>query len=163
MDSNLRPYLIRKISKHTYHFRTEHGDDYKCFFISAAEYFNKYADLSKKTFSFDLELQAPFPKNKGVDKRIAATVVKIIVDFLLLKINAVVYICNPGENKGEARARKFKSWYNNFQNYSNTILHFTQDAEAGGIRLFTALLIHKDNKLRDRFIEAYLDFVKDEE
>ena len=163
MDSNLRSYPIRKTGKYTFNFETDQGDEYNCSFEASDDHFGKYPELSGKIFYFDLELESVFPKNKGIDKRIAATVSKIILHFLLSGTNAVIYICDPSEHRGEARARKFKSWYNEFKKYSGSILHYTHNAEAGGIRLFTALLIHRDNKLKERFIQAYLDFARSEE
>lgn len=162
MDSNLQSYPIRKTGKYTYFFKTEHGDEYKCYFISNAKYFYKYPEIANSFFSFDLELQAVFAKHTGVDKRIPVTVAQVIGEFLSSKINAVLYTCDPSEGKGAARARKFRAWYNYFENYSTSFFRMSVDVNADGMTLFTALLIHKNNKLKDRFIEAYLDFTKDE-
>ena len=73
------------------------------------------------------------------------------------KINAVVYICDPNDGKGFVRARKFKTWFNYYEHPSHQILQLNTDLEAGGIKLYTALLVHKKNKLKKQFIEAYLE------
>lgn len=43
------------------------------------------------------------------------------------------------------------------------ILQLNTDIDAGAIRLYTALLVHKKNKLRQQFIDAYLELVDRED
>ncbi|HMR84073.1 MAG TPA: DUF6169 family protein [Niabella sp.] len=158
MALNLQPYPISKVDDLTYSFTTEKGDSYKCFFLSYSEYFVSYPELARKIYSFNIELTSPPALSKSIDRRIADTVIQIVGDFLSSRVNAVVYVCDPTDGKGAARARKFKSWYNYYE-YSTEILQLNTDMEAGGIRLYTAFLVHKKNKLKHRFIQAYLDLV----
>ncbi len=158
MASDLHAYHIYRISEYYYRFVTETNAEYECSFYSYAEYFLQHEDIASKVFSFNITLVTPHIKRKGVDWRIADTVIQIVGDFLSSRVNAVVYVCDPTDGKGAARARKFKSWYNYYE-YSTEILQLNTDIEAGGIRLYTAFLVHKKNKLRERFIQAYLDLV----
>ena len=87
----------------------------------------------------------------------------IVAQFLASKINAVVYVCDPSDGRSLARARKFKSWFNYFEHTSHQILQMNAQLEAGGIKLYTALLVHKKNKFRKQFIEAYLDLTDTED
>ncbi len=157
MDSNLPAYRLLKIDEFTYSFITASGIEYKCSFLSYAEYFAKYPDIADKVFSFNLEITSNPPKQRGVDERIAVTVVNVVGDFLVSKINAVVYVCDPADGKGIVRSRKFKSWFNYYEHHSHQIIQINGDFEAGGIKLYTALLVHRKNKLRKQLVEAYID------
>lgn len=157
MDSNLPPYRLLRIDDLTYSFTTDSGIEYKCIFLSFAEYFAKYPAIADKVFSFNLEIASKKSNQKGVDNRIAVTVVNIVGDFLMSKINAVVYVCDPADGKGHVRSRKFKSWFEYYEHPSHQIIQVNADFEAGGIKLYTALLIHRKNKLKKQLVEAYLD------
>lgn len=157
MDLNLPAYRLLQIDDFTYSFKTDTGVEYKCSFLLYAEYFVKYPDIADKVFSFNLEITSKSSKQRGIDERIAVTVVNVVGNFLMSKINAVVYICDPTDGKGVARSRKFKSWFSYYEHYSHQIIQINSDFEAGGIKLFTALLVHKKNKLKKQLVEAYID------
>ncbi|MEO6452563.1 MAG: DUF6169 family protein [Ginsengibacter sp.] len=162
MDSNLQPYRRLRINDLTYRFTTDNGDSYKCFFLSFAEYFADYPELAPKFYSFNLELVNKPAKHKGIDKRIGATAVKIVGDFLNSEINAVVYVCDPSDGKGLTRARKFKSWFKYYEHSSHQILQVTSDIKIENLMLYTVLLVHKKNKLKKQFIDAYLDLTDED-
>lgn len=157
MDSNLPPYRLLRIDDLTYSFTTDSGDKYQCSFLSYAEYFVNYPDIASKFFSFNLDLASKPLKHKGTDKRIAVTVVNIVAKFLISRINAVVYICDPADGKGLARARKFKSWFDYVAHPSHQIIEVSTGFDTGGIRLYTVLLVHQKNKLKKKFIQAYIE------
>lgn len=157
MGLNLQPYRLLRIDDLTYSFITGSGIKYKCTFLSFAEYFDNYPDVADKIFSFNLEIASSSKKQTGIDKRIAVTVVKIVGDFLNSRINAVVYVCDPSDGKGPARARKFKSWLKYYEHPSHNIIQVSGDFEAGGITLYTALMVHRKNKLKKQIVDAYLD------
>ena len=157
MDLNLQPYRLLRVDDFTYSFTTDSGVKYKCSFLSYAEYFANYPDIADKVFSFNLDTVSSKPKQRGVDKRIAVTVVNIVGNFLMSRINAVVYVCDPADGKGSVRARKFKSWFDYYEHSSHQIIQLNSDLEAGGIKLYTALLVHRKNKFRKQLVEAYID------
>jgi hypothetical protein len=128
-----------------------------CYFSPYGIYFRNYPELAPKIFDFNLELKDKKAKTTGTDKRIADTVITIVGDFLNSKINAVVYVCDPTDGKGYIRARKFKTWFNYYEHSSYQILQLNADLKAGGITLYTGLLVHRKNKLRNQFIQAYLE------
>jgi Family of unknown function (DUF6169) len=157
MDSNLRPYRLLRINDLTYSFTTDSGDKYKCSFLSYADYFANYPEIASNVFSFNLVSASKSLKHKGIDKKIAVTVVHIVAGFLISRINAVVYVCDPSDDKAAARARKFKSWFKYYEHPSHQILQLNTDMEAGGVKIYTALLVHKKNKLKKKFVEAYME------
>jgi hypothetical protein len=155
MDSNLHAYHIYRISEYYYSFTTSAGVEYECSFTSFEEYFKSYPAIASKVFALDLYRKNPKQKQSGVDHRIAETVVKIVGDFLNSQINAVVYVCDPTDGKGPVRSRLFKSWFNYYEHPSHQIIQVSANFDAGGITLYTTLLVHKKNKLKIQFIEAY--------
>jgi hypothetical protein len=157
MALSLQPYNYSVLKPDYYLFITDNGDEYECNFLSNENYFSKYPEVASKKFAFNLGLNNPPLRKRGVDMRIAATVIEIVAEFLLSKINAVVYVCDPANEKGAARARKFKSWFNYYEHPSHKIIQVNADMDAGGITLHTALLVHRDNRLKQRFIEAFLE------
>lgn len=160
MDSNLRGYDLIIIDDLTFYFITESGDEYKCYFLSYAEYFSAYPEIASKVFAFNLELLNPQQKHKGLDKRIADTVITIITNFLSSHINAVVYVCDTSDKKEKARFRKFKSCFNYYEQPG--IIQVNGSIDIGGIVLYNALLVHKANKLMNKFVEAFLDLNSNE-
>lgn len=162
MDSNLPAYEILLESELTYRFTTESGDVYRCTFISFADYFSAYPDIASRVYSFNLNSLSKPIKHKGADRRIAITVVNIVTSFLSSMVNAVVYVCDPSDGRDAARFRKFKSWYFYANHPSNKIIQVVKEVDAGGMILFTALLVHEDNPLKDRFVQAYFELLDKE-
>ncbi len=159
MAINLRPYKYITHKPDNYSFITDAGVEYVCYFTPYGEYFKNYPELASKIFDFNIANRNKKTKTTGVDKRIADTVITIVGDFLNSKINAVVYVCDPSDGKGSARARKFQSWYAYFEHQSHQIIQVNGDLEAGGTKISTALLVHRKNKLKKKFIEAYLELI----
>lgn len=164
MATSLQPYKFITYKPDYYSFVTTAGIEYICYFTPYAEYFKNYPTvIASKFFSFNLELADKKKKATGTDKRIADTVVTIVGDFLNSKINAVVYICDNSDGREAARSRKFLSWYKYYEHPSHKIIKVSGDLDAGGITLFTALLVHQKNKLKKELVQAYLDLIDEED
>ncbi len=160
MASNLHAYPIFQVSELSYRFITNAGIEYVCSFVTYAEYFKEHPPtISSKFYAFNLDLVNKKLKSKGTDKRIADTVISIVGDFLNSQINAVVYICDNSDGREVARAKKFLSWYDYYSHPSHQILQVTGDLKIGELRLYTALLVHRKNKLKKQLIEAYIDLI----
>jgi Family of unknown function (DUF6169) len=157
MDLNSQPYRLLRINDLTYSFTTDTGVIYECSFVSYAEYFFEFPEIASKVFAFNIDRKASTLKPRGKDQRIANTVVKIVGDFLVSQINAVVYVCDPSDGKGAARAKTFKSWFNYYEHDSYQIQQVNACLEVGNEKLHTALLVHRKNKLKNKFVEAYLN------
>jgi hypothetical protein len=163
MASRLRPYLIQKIDEFTYGFTTSKGIEYYCSFLSYAEYFANHPDIAPYFFSFNLALKDRKIKlPPGTDKRIADTVVSIVGDFLISQTNAVVYVCDNSDGKESARARKFLSWFNYIDHPSHNIIEVTSNFNAGGMFIYSSLLVNKKNKRFTEMVMAYLELTDDD-
>ena len=164
MALSLQPYPIRKIDDQTYEFNTENDIDYLCSFLSFSEYFANRPDIAPYFFSFNLGLKEKNAKlPRGTDKRIADTVITIVGDFLNSKINAVVYVCDNSDGREAARSRKFLSWFDYYEHPSTKIIQVSNNFIAGGLFIYTTLLVHKKNKRIKDIILAFLDLTEDEE
>ena len=155
MVSDLQPYKYRVYKPDYFSFTTDNGAEYECYFLSASEYFKDYPDISSNIFTFNLDLVSKPKTSRGVDKRIAHTVVTIVAAFLASQTNAVIYVCDTTDNREKARFRKFKSWFDYFQ--GKDVQQINASTEIEGIILYNAMLIHRKNKQRLRFIQAFLD------
>lgn len=164
MALSLQPYLILKIDDKTYEFDTENGIEYLCSFLSFSEYFANWPDIASYFFSFNLELKDKNAKlPRGIDKRIADTVITIVEDFLESKVNAVVYVCDNSDGTEAARSRKFLSWFDYYEHPSTKIIQVSNNFDAGGLLIYTTLLINKKNKRLNEMVLAYLDLTKEDE
>lgn len=160
MALNLHAYHIYRLSELYYSFTTDHGLEYKCSFTSSEEYFKDYPSIASKIFSFELVLvKKPKDKKFPTDPRIADTVITIVGNFLNSKINAVVYICDTSDGRSAARARKFNSWFAYEEHPSHQIIKVSTDFDGGGLMLYTALLVHRKNKRKNEFVQAYLELM----
>ena len=151
--SDLRPYKYITYKPDYYTFTTSVGCEYHCYFFDFGTAFSDYPDLAPKVFGFNLELKYKPEGKIGLDKRIAKTVVTILQAFLNEQINAVVYVCDNSDAREKVRFHKFTNW---FQAYDDgNIIQLKGVIRAGNTNILNALLIHKENKLINRFIEAY--------
>lgn len=165
MATNLHAYNFYRFDELTFLFSTDAGDEYQCYFISYADYFASHPDIAPNFFSFNLKLisNKGKPLRKGVDKRIADTVIKIVGDFLASKNNAVVYVCDNSDGRQAARSRKFLSWFDYFEHPSSKIIQVTSNFNVGGLFIYSSLLIHKKNKHFTKMVLAYLELTKDDD
>ncbi|MEO8824148.1 MAG: DUF6169 family protein [Ginsengibacter sp.] len=119
--------------------------------------------MSSKFYAFNLELVNKKLKPKGGDKRIADTIITIVGDFLESKINAVVYVCDNSDGKEAVRSKKFLSWFDYYEHPSTKIIQVSNNFNAGGLFIYTTLLINKKNKRLKEMVLAYLDLTKEDE
>lgn len=161
MDTRSQPYKVYTYRPDYFSFTTDRGVEYECNFYSAAEYFAEYPDIAASVFFFNIS-RISKEAIKGIDYRIQFTVVDIVAQFLASKINAVVYVCDPSDGRDAARFKKFKSWYFYAEHPSHTIIQTTGEVEAGGMNFRMAMLVHKNNPRKDRFLKAYFELTDKE-
>jgi Family of unknown function (DUF6169) len=149
----LQPYNYILLKPDHYTFTTLAGGEYDCYFYTAEEIFADYPSLAKKAFGFNIVLKNKPSIQKGLDKRIAATVITILKTFLYEKKNAVIYICDNSDGREKARFHKFSHWFHLYN--EGSIIQLRGVVRAGGTNILNAMLIHKDNKYLNDFIEAY--------
>jgi len=149
----LQPYNYILLKPDYYSFVTTAGTEYHCYFYTIEEVFSDYPSLATKAFAFNLIIKNNISFQKGLDKRIAATVADILKAFLHQKENAVVYICDNSDKREKARFHKFHHWFK--QNNDGSIIQLRGVIRAGNTDILNAMLIHKDNPQLNDFIEAF--------
>lgn len=150
----MRPYKIT-IAKHNYfEFRTTAGVKYACYFLSYAEYFKAYKEVALSIFSFNVEV-IESKKRVSVDDRTGLTIVTIVKKFLEGLENAVVYVCDTGDGRELLRKRKFDLWFRKYDD--GTIIKVDGHIAVPNFNIYNAILIHKDNPKKNRFIEVFND------
>ena len=165
MATDLHAYNFYRFDDLTFLFSTDAGDEYQCYFLSYADYFALQPDIAPNFFSFNLKLisNKGKPIRKGVDKRIADTVITIVGNFLSLKSNAVVYVCDNSDGREAARSRKFLSWFDYYEYPSSDVIQVKSNFTTGGLFIYSSLLIHKKNKHFNEMVLAYLELTKDDD
>jgi Family of unknown function (DUF6169) len=152
---NLQPYNYTTFKPDYFTFTTANGCVYDCYFYNFSTAFSDYPDLAPNVYGFNLELKFQPIELKTIppDKLVGATVVTILKTFLSLKENVVVYVCDNSDQRESARYVKFSGWFSTFNDGS--ILQLKRVIRVGNTNILNALLIHKDNPLANKFIEAY--------
>ena len=155
MATSLQPYKTTLLKPGYHYIITDKEIEYVCFFALFDYFFKDYPTIASKVFAFNIELlnKEDIEKQKGTDKRLALTVVSLIKEFLSSKINAVVYVCDNTDERHAVRYRKFTSWFDSPD--ENDFIQVTGYLNAYGTEYYSALLLHKDNKLKNSFIRAF--------
>ena len=145
-------YPFTKLSDLSFEFFTVGGQLYKAYFISYSYLFSDYPEFANDVFSFNLEMINGHAENQA-DERIGQTVVEIFSNFFKSRQNVVVYICDSSDDRHLARKRKFDLW---FWKYNDGSI-FKEDGIAviADMEIYNSLLIHKQNKLADKIVNAF--------
>ncbi len=150
----MRPYKFSTVKDNYYEFSTSAGTKYACYFLSYAEFFSEYREIANNVFAFNIDML-----EKGssgiIDLRIGNTIVQIIKTFLNGLTNAVVYVCDASDSKELLRKRKFDTWFREYDD--GTIIKIDGQISTKSFSIYNAILIHKDNPKKNRFIEAFND------
>lgn len=155
MAISLQPYKTTLLKPGYHYIITDKHIEYVCFFALFDYFFKDYPSISSKVFAFNIELlnKEDIDKQKGTDKRLTLTIVSLIKEFLSLKTNAVVYVCDNTDERHAVRFRKFTTWFDSPG--ASDFIQVTGYLNAYGAEYYSALLLHKDNKLKNSFIRAF--------
>jgi hypothetical protein len=148
----LRLYKIVIVNNNYFEFTTVAGIKYACYFLSYAEYFKNYKEVADNIFSFNVEVLESKRKNIAADERTGFTIVEIVKHFLVSLESAVVYVCDTSDGKELLRKRKFDQWFRKYDD--GTIIKVDGHITAPDLNIHNAILIHKDNPKKNRFIEV---------
>ena len=150
----MQPYKFVTVKDNYYEFTNAAGTKYACYFLSYANYFSEYKEIANNVYAFNIDVL-----QKGttsiIDPRIGSTIVQIIKTFLNGLTNAVVYVCDASDNKELLRKRKFDAWFREYDD--GTIIKIDGQISVEDFNIYNAILIHKDNPKKNRFIEAFND------
>lgn len=67
----------------------------------------------------------------------------------------LIYVCDASDSKELLRKRKFDVWFRQYDD--GTIIKIDGHIAIENFEIYNAILIHKDNPKKNRFIEAFND------
>lgn len=144
------PYSVWEIRKQTYGFKTDYGVLYKIEFSDNTLIWR----VGAYEFSISNENNAASPN----DAKVKDTVAAIIVEFFACNPDILLYQCETGDNKQDARGRLFLRWFNSNEFSSNFHIS-TVMITAEGINNYAAMIVQKSNPNLDSIIEEFENFV----
>ncbi len=150
----MKPYKFIIAEDNYYEFITAAGTKYACYFLSYSSYFKEYKEIADNIFAFNIEVLEANNKT-STDTRIGLTIVEILKTFLNGLTNAVVYVCDSSDNKEMLRKYKFDSWFRQYDD--GTIIKIDGHITVEDFNIYNAILIHKNNPKKNRFIKAFND------
>jgi Family of unknown function (DUF6169) len=149
----LRPYKIAIVKHNYFDFTTTAGIKYACYFISYAAYFKNYKEVAGNIYSVNVEVIGSNRKAATLDERTGLTIVEIVKQFLEGLENAVVYVCDNSDGRELFRKKKFDLWFRKYDD--GTIIKVDGHIAVPNFNIYNAILIHKDNPKKNRFIEVF--------
>ena len=151
----MQPYKIIVVRNDYFEFTTSAGIVYACYFLSYTEYFKEYKEIAGNFFSYNVEVIKGRKTSISSDERTGRTIIEIVKNFLAGLENAVVYVCDASDGKELLRKRKFDQWFKKYDD--GTIIKVDGHITAPNFNIYNAILIHKENQKKNRFIEAFND------
>lgn len=153
--STQEPYIFRRSGNNTYVFETNSDVLYSIEFTDGSYYFRTLPDyLNIFEFSINI-LRVDENISPPYDKRVEATVVKILGTFLSTKENAVIYVCQNLDARHYARKRKFDTWFK--QNAPNILEKYDSTINYEDMVFLTSLIIHSNNSHKEEILELFFE------
>jgi hypothetical protein len=123
--------------------------------------FDEYPDIASLFYTFNIDVEKGKSKEQPLDRRIAVTIAQIIRKFLIDVEKGVIYICDSSDRKEHIRKRKFDIWFR--EHDDGTIIKVDHSVLVEGTTILNSLLVHKDNPLKNRFLEVFFKINNDAE
>ena len=149
----MRPYKIAIVKHNYFEFIIAAGIKYACYFISYAEYFKNYKEVADNIYSVNVDVIKSSRKTVTADERTGLTIVEIVKQFLEGLENAVVYVCDNSDGRELFRKKKFDRWFRKYDD--GTVIKVDGYIAVPHFNIYNAILIHKDNPKKNRFIEVF--------
>jgi hypothetical protein len=151
----LQPYKTNIVRNNYFEFTTSDGTVYLCYFLSYSEYFKNYGEIAGNIFSFNVDIVRGRKTGISSDERVGRTIIEIVKGFLSGLENAVVYVCDTSDGRELLRKRKFDQWFRKYDD--GTIIKVNGHIAVPNFNIYNAILIHKENQKKNKFIEAFND------
>lgn len=144
------PYSVWEIRPQTYGFKTDYGVLYKIEFSDN--------DLIWQEGAYEFGISNENNVSSPNDMKVKDTVVAIIIEFFTCNPDILLYQCETGDNKQDARGRLFLRWFNG--NKFKKLFHIsTTLIVAEGINNYAAMIVQKSNPNLQTIIDEFDNFV----
>lgn len=144
------PYSVWAVDEKTYGFRTDYAVFVRIEFAPNTLIWEEGAC----EFVLSNESNKPSPN----DNKLKETVMTIIEEFFFCNPEILLYQCETGDNKQDARGRLFLRWFNEYEFRKN--FHFTiSRITAEGINHYATLIVQNNHPNLQDIIADFEDFV----
>lgn len=149
----LSPYQLLENDEYSYEFLTEQRIRYKIYFLDHSFMFADYPHITCPVYSFNIDAIEENPDKTISDERIGLTIAGVFNLFFTKIENVAVYVCDSLDDRQFARKRKFDRWFWTY----NDGTFFKEDGLAiiEGIEIYSAIILHKQNKQLTDIILAF--------
>ena len=159
--SNLLPYNFNQ-QGNNYRFQTDAGVYYNVAFTDGSFYFTNFpAYLSIFEFSISV-ITLGDNLSPPLDRRVEATVVKILKTFLSNHENSILYICEAADQRQQVRYRKFDMWFRNNLTFIPELEKHDVFVTYEDLEIIASLIIHKHNSHKDELVKLFFDRTQSE-
>ncbi len=109
--------------------------------------------------SYQLSLTNANRRPSPSDPKLKQTIIEIIYEYFRSNNYGLVYICETGDNKQQARNRIFQHWFNSSKERENYVFLQGEFKDEEGNENYGAVIIRKDNPNLNKVIEEFNEFV----
>lgn len=144
------PYSVWAVDEHVYGFKTDYAVFFKIVFDKNTLIWEDGA------YEFGLSNESHKPSPNGT--KVKETVMAIIEEFFVCNPNILLYQCETGDNKQDARGRIFLRWFNDYE-FSKNYFIKVSCVVAEGINNYAAMIVQKNNPELATIIDDFDSFV----
>lgn len=148
---NLRaPYAVWQRNNGSYCFKTDYDVQVRVEFADCTLIWDAHA--------YEFGLLNENGHRSPADPKVKATVMAIIEEFFAQNPDILLYQCETGDHKQEARDRLFLRWFNDAEASKKYYIKVVR-VEAEGINNIAAMIVQIDNPELETYIKDFDDFV----
>ena len=144
------PYTLWETGENEYTFRTSHGALYRICFDVNQSIWDKGA--------YEFGIYNDTGKNSPNDSKVKQTIICIIEEFFISNPEVLLYQCETGDNRQDARQRLFYKWFSESANSDRFVLKVSSII-AEGVVNYIALIATKDNPNIERILGDFNEFI----
>ena len=97
-------------------------------------------------------------KTSPNDIKVKQTIISVIEEFFINNPDILLYQCETGDNKQNARQRLFYKWFNDSPNRDKYVLKVSSIIAEDTVN-FIALIVNRNNPNIDRIIDDFEEFI----
>ena len=143
------PYKVRRelTNNYSFYFETDYGLKYTISFML------EYSFVQSGAYQFCINVEGD-GRSPG-DKKLRQTIFTIIEEFFEVNgSEAMLYLCETGDEKEGLRNRLFIHWFNIYE-YRDRYIIRTAEGKLDGVKNFTALFSRKDNPRLEELLAEF--------
>lgn len=97
-------------------------------------------------------------KTSPNDIKVKQTIISVIEEFFINNPDILLYQCETGDNKQNARQRLFYKWFNDSPNRDKYVLKVSSIIAEDTVN-FIAIIVNRNNPNIDRIIDDFDEFI----